>query len=44
MKPHSSDQQPISWDDAAIRAAYERYGVEGFYQRLATATATRTSA
>jgi SAM-dependent methyltransferase len=34
MKPHSSDQQPISWDDAAIRAAYERYGVEGFYQRF----------
>jgi SAM-dependent methyltransferase len=23
-----------SWDDSAIRAAYQQYGVEGFYQRF----------
>jgi SAM-dependent methyltransferase len=30
----SENQEPISWEDAAIRAAYEQYGVEGFYQRF----------
>ena len=32
--PHSNDQQPPSWEDSAIRTAYEQYGVEGFYQRF----------
>jgi len=32
--PRSDDQQPVSWEDSAIRAAYEQYGVEGFYQRF----------
>lgn len=32
--PRSNNQQPISWEDSAIRAAYEQYGVEGFYQRF----------
>jgi SAM-dependent methyltransferase len=32
--PRSNAQQAISCGDAAIRAAYERYGVEGFYQRF----------
>jgi len=31
---HSKNQQSPSWEDAAIRAAYEQYGVEGFYQRF----------
>ena len=33
-KSHSGEQQITSWDDSAIRAAYEQYGVEGFYQRF----------
>jgi SAM-dependent methyltransferase len=32
--PHSNDQPPAGWEDTAIRAAYEQYGVEGFYQRF----------
>ena len=32
--PRSKNQQPKSWEDAAIRAGYEQYGVEGFYQRF----------
>ena len=32
--PRLNNQSPISWEDAAIRAAYEQYGVEGFYQRF----------
>jgi len=32
--PRSNNQPPTSWEDAAIRAAYEQYGVEGFYQRF----------
>src|SRR4051812_13845647 len=32
--PDWNNQSPASWEDAAIRAAYERYGVEGFYQRF----------
>ncbi|MEP7188311.1 MAG: class I SAM-dependent methyltransferase [Roseiflexaceae bacterium] len=32
--PHSNNQPSASWEDAAIRAAYEQYGVEGFYQRF----------
>jgi hypothetical protein len=28
------NEQSPGWDDTAIRAAYERYGVEGFYQRF----------
>ena len=32
--PHSNNQPPASWEDAAIRSAYEQYGVEGFYQRF----------
>jgi SAM-dependent methyltransferase len=31
---HSNNQPPKSWGDAAIRAGYEQYGVEGFYQRF----------
>src|SRR6476469_9120335 len=31
---HLNNQQPVSWEDSAIRAAYEQYGVEGFYQRF----------
>ena len=30
----ANNQPPASWEDAAIRAAYEQYGVEGFYQRF----------
>ena len=30
----ANDQPPASWEDSAIRAAYEQYGVEGFYQRF----------
>jgi len=30
----SNSLQPTSWHDSAIRAAYERYGVDGFYQRF----------
>jgi SAM-dependent methyltransferase len=30
----SNNRQPTSWEDSAIRAAYEQYGVEGFYQRF----------
>jgi SAM-dependent methyltransferase len=30
----SDSLQPIGWDDLAIRAAYQQYGVEGFYQRF----------
>jgi SAM-dependent methyltransferase len=30
----SNNQTPTSWEDSAIRAAYEQYGVEGFYQRF----------
>jgi SAM-dependent methyltransferase len=29
-----NDQPAVSWEDAAIRAGYEQYGVEGFYQRF----------
>ena len=32
--PRSNNQPPTSWEDSAIRAAYEQYGVEGFYQRF----------
>jgi SAM-dependent methyltransferase len=32
--PRSNNQQPSSREDSAIRAAYEQYGVEGFYQRF----------
>ena len=32
--PRSNHQPPTSWEDAAIRVAYEQYGVEGFYQRF----------
>jgi len=32
--PRSNNQAAASWEDAAIRAAYEQYGVEGFYQRF----------
>ena len=30
----SNKQPSASWEDAAIRAGYEQYGVEGFYQRF----------
>ena len=30
----ANNQPPASWEDAAIRAAYQQYGVEGFYQRF----------
>jgi SAM-dependent methyltransferase len=32
--PRSDNRPPASWEDSAIRAAYEQYGVEGFYQRF----------
>jgi hypothetical protein len=32
--PRAKSEQSISWDDSAIRAAYQKYGVEGFYQRF----------
>jgi SAM-dependent methyltransferase len=32
--PRSDNRSPASWEDSAIRAAYEQYGVEGFYQRF----------
>ncbi len=32
--PRMNNQQQPSWEDAAIRAAYQQYGVEGFYQRF----------
>ncbi|HEU5102985.1 MAG TPA: class I SAM-dependent methyltransferase [Roseiflexaceae bacterium] len=32
--PRLNDTQPSSWDESAIRAGYEQYGVEGFYQRF----------
>jgi len=32
--PRSNNQPPTGWEDSAIRAAYEQYGVEGFYQRF----------
>jgi hypothetical protein len=31
---HTNNEQSPGWDDSAIRAAYEQYGVEGFYQRF----------
>src|SRR5262249_913178 len=33
-KSRSRETQPASWEDSAIRTAYEQYGVEGFYQRF----------
>jgi 2-polyprenyl-3-methyl-5-hydroxy-6-metoxy-1,4-benzoquinol methylase len=32
--PRSNNKQSPGCDDAAIRSAYERYGVDGFYQRF----------
>ena len=32
--PRSNNQPPMNWEDSAIRAGYEQYGVEGFYQRF----------
>jgi len=32
--PHSNKPASASWEDTAIRAGYEQYGVEGFYQRF----------
>lgn len=32
--PRLNDPPPSGWDDTAIRAAYQQYGVEGFYQRF----------
>ena len=33
MSPIKNEQSP-RWDDSAIRAAYQQYGVEGFYRRF----------
>jgi SAM-dependent methyltransferase len=32
--PRSNNPPSASWEDTAIRAGYEQYGVEGFYQRF----------
>jgi SAM-dependent methyltransferase len=32
--PQPNNQPPAGWEDTAIRAGYEQYGVAGFYQRF----------